>query len=77
MYLSPTAPPPVPPTLACYALSQLPPNTTSTVSLEVANHRDIVFLLADLWGMNGDIVRKQWLTGFFAAGLAENGSEVR
>ncbi len=75
IYLSPITPPPVPPTLANLALSQLPTNT-STVNLEVANYRDIVFLLADLWGLDGDVVKRQWLIGFFAAGLAENGSEV-
>ncbi len=76
VYLSPTIPPPVPPTLASHALSQLPP-TGSAISLEVASHRDVVFLLVDLWQLDGDAVRKQWVTGFFAAGLAENGSEVR
>ncbi len=76
VYLSPTSPPPVPPTLASHALSQLPP-TGSALSLEVASHRDIVFLLVDLWQLDSDAVRKQWVTGFFAAGLAENGSEVR
>ncbi|XP_064392664.1 rab3 GTPase-activating protein non-catalytic subunit-like isoform X2 [Halichondria panicea] len=75
VYLSPTSPPPVPPTLASHALSQLPP-TGSALSLEVASHRDIVFLLVDLWQLDSDAVRKQWVTGFFAAGLAENGSEV-
>lgn len=72
MHLSSNPPPSVPPTLASQALS----HTSSTLGLEVASHRDIVFLLAELWGLEGDTVRRQWVNAFFAAGMAENGTEV-
>ena len=76
MYLTSTSPPPVPPTLTCHALSQLPPDTAA-VNLEVASQQDIVFVLVDLWKVDGDAVWKQWVCAFFAAGLGENGKEVR
>ena len=79
MYLASKGPPKLAPTLACVALQELPLSVTSSAqpfSLEIADFKEFIFLLVDLWGLDGDIVRKQWACAFFAAGLADQGKEV-
>lgn len=68
------------PTVTCAAISQLPHTPVATgnqpLSLEVAQFKDLVFLLVDLWRLDGDAVKKQWTCAFFAAGLSDQGKEV-
>ena len=55
-----------------------PPSTSpsSSSSVEVVEFEDYVFLLAELWRVDVDGVRKHWTACFFAAGLGERGREV-
>lgn len=74
VYFGSKGPPKLSPTFACKALSLT--SSAKPFSLEVADFKEFVFLLVDLWGLDGDIVRKQWACAFFAAGLADQGKEV-
>ena len=51
-------------------------SSSSSSSVEVVEFEDFVFLLAELWRVDVDGVRKHWTACFFAAGLGERGREV-
>ncbi len=67
------------PTANSVAVNKLQSQTSSVAvpQLEITELSDLVFLLAHLWGLDADAIREHWASHLFAAGLGDQGKDVR
>ena len=45
-------------------------------SVEVSELGDLIFLLAELWELNSDNIKRHWVLNLFASGHGDRGREV-
>jgi hypothetical protein len=68
------------PSIPSLAVHSVPSSSTQTTPpcprLEVAEVTSALFLLGELWGVETEVVRRQFVSSLFAAGLGDRGTEA-